>query len=154
MAHCSDEAALGVKGPRKSRIPLHLPRRGPAGTSLAPWKQPPAARSLGTAYVPQPVRLAGLRGREGRKETHNSFPCSTLWAQLFLRRSQGPAQVQPAETESFALLRFHFTSSNRRERAGWGARNNPPSLLKGLTLEPLILGSNLSLIHYKMKKDC
>lgn len=67
MAHCSDEAALGVKGHMKSRIPPHLPRLGPTGPSLAPRKQPPAARSLGTAYVPQPVQV--VVGRGGRKPT-------------------------------------------------------------------------------------
>lgn len=74
MAHCSHEAALRVKGRTKSLVPLHLPHLGPTGTLLAPREQPRATGSPGTACVPLPAPLPGLPGREGRKETHNSFP--------------------------------------------------------------------------------
>lgn len=78
---------LRAKGRTKSCIPLHLPRLGPTG-STGPTDT--ASSQAHTPWAQQvfPRQASWLVGREGRKETHSSFLCSSLWAQQALPRSQ------------------------------------------------------------------
>lgn len=133
------QAALGAKGPAKPRTPPRLPRPGPAGASPAPQKQPPGTRRRGTAHVPRLVQ-SGWPGcvaeRGGRKPTtlstalplgHN---CSSIGAKGRLKFRLQRRHPLPC----FVSISLQWARACRE-----GARNNPPSLLEGLILEPSIL---------------